>query len=148
MYLVHMKMCLIYLSIYPSIFFLQSCVIACGLQAFLSVGTIKLKPMRGPFRHLVSANLDQIAACWACLVSCSQSRWRPLRAGRVPKQISECQLSILAPLCWFDFALYPLRLWEEVGHMEASEPNRCRTPSPPRDGIHKFKLKRWVVWAL
>lgn len=33
-------------------------------------------------------------------------------------------------------------LWEEVGHMEASEPNRCRTPSPPRDGIHKFKLKR------
>lgn len=33
-------------------------------------------------------------------------------------------------------------LWEEVGHMESSEPNRCRTPSPPRDGIHKFKLKR------
>ena len=43
-------------------------------------------------------------------------------------------------------AFYPLRLWEEIGHMEASD--RCRTPSPPRDGIHKFKLKRWVVWAL
>jgi len=33
-------------------------------------------------------------------------------------------------------------LWEEAGHMETPERSRCRTPSPPRDGIHKFKLKR------
>jgi len=33
-------------------------------------------------------------------------------------------------------------LWEEGGCMEVPVQNRCRTPSPPADGIFKFKVKR------